>query len=577
MTQLADAAPKRWYHGLRARVILMLSLAAFPIGMIAVFQTTRLAETADENAELALLALSDQAVQAERLLIQRAFGAANMLGNLAPYLLENPDECAPVLQGVIQTEPSFSFAGIMPLDGVMDCSSVEETLEFGNYEGFAERMQNPTANVEMNPVAQGSNAAVIIVSTPFEINGVFAGYTSVSIPQLKLAQQKALSDLPVSGLVELFTFNERGDVLTAEHSLESVDTLLPENFDVTRFPKFRAQSFRDFAQTGEKYIYTVVPVADSPTTIVGVWDPDATTEAGAMQSPIPASAFPIIMWIATVVVAVMALYSLVIKHIAVLRKQMNRFAVTRTVPETGLSSGAPAELLEIQERFVDLTDDILREEARLEAMVREQKVLAKEVHHRVKNNLQMIASIMNMQIRNAEQPETIETLQRVQDRIAALADVHKDLYSTQDEGRVNVGSLVDRTVQHSVEVGVPDVTEINLEKSIADVWMFPDQVVALSLLANEAITNAIKYMSAQPGEKPTLIVSLQQDGETCTLRVSNSTVGETAGRGTGIGSKLIRAFGIKLDAEQDVTHEAGLYTLQVRFAIAAFENESHDY
>lgn len=577
MIQSGDPTPTRWYKGLRARVTLLLSLAALPIGLIAVFQTARLAETADENAELALLALSDQAVQEERLLIQRALGAAKMLGNLVPALTESPENCTDVLQRVIASEPAFSFAGVMPLDGVVSCSSVDQILEFGDYPNFAGLMADPRDNVVMNPAAPGSNTAVIVVSAPFEIDGVFAGYTSISIPQRKLAEQKALSDLPVNGLVELFTFNDIGEVLTAENDLTAVDTLLPANFDVTRFPQTHAQSFRDTALSGERYIYTVVPVSDSPTTIVGVWKSQGMTETGVLRSPIPASAFPVIMWVATVLVAVMALYSLVLKHIAVLRRQMNNFAVTRTMPADGLGAGAPAELVEIQARFVDLTDNILREEARLEAMVHEQNVLAKEVHHRVKNNLQMIASIMNMQIRNAEHAETIETLQRVQDRIASLADVHKDLYTTQDEGRVNVGALVNRTVQNSIEVGVADVAQVALEKSIADVWMFPDQVVPLSLLASEAITNALKYMSAVPGERPKLIVSLQEEDNTCTLRVSNSTTDDVVSDGTGIGSKLIRAFGIKLGATSDTSHADGMYTLSVAFPIAAFELESRDY
>jgi two-component sensor histidine kinase len=574
--QAGPHAPK-WYRGLRARLTLMLSIAALPIGLIAVFQTNRLAETADKNAELALLALSDQAVQSERLLIQRARGAAEMLGVAAPLLLQNPENCVPFLQNFLDQDQDFSYAAILPLDGVVRCSSIEEVLDFSGYPTWPDLVSDPRPNVVMNPAAPGSKTAVIVVSIPFEMDGTFAGYISISIPQTKLAERDAFADLPVSGLVELFTFNDTGSVLTAENDLSSAEDLLPQGFDFANISTKNAQSFRGISKAGDAYIYTIVPVSDSPLSIMGVWDSNRMADAKLLRSAIPASAFPILMWIASVAVAVVALHTLVIRHINSLRRQMTSFATNRQIPANPLDQSASTELAEIQDRFIDMTDDILREEARLEAMVREQKVMAKEVHHRVKNNLQMIASIMNMQIRNAQHQESIETLERVQDRITALADVHKDLYTAQEDGRINVGALIKRTVQGSVEVGISDTTTIDLSKDIVDVWLYPDQVVPLSLLASEAITNALKHMGHMPGEKPKLHISVQEVDRRCIFEVSNTLGGQPAQTGTGIGSKLIRAFGIKLGAEPVVTSDADTYSLKIDFPIAEFEIESLDY
>ena len=571
------AEPSKWYRGLRLRIALMLSLAALPIGAIAVYQTNQLAKWADKNRELALLALSDQAIQSERLLIQRAAGAAQMLGHMAPFLLENPENCIKVLGTFLEEEPDLSFVGVLPLDGVMTCSSVEKELDFSGYDTWPDLVETPRPSVVMNPAAPGSGTAVIVVSMPYDIAGEFAGYISVSIPQVRLAERDAFADLPVSGLVDLFTFNDTGDVLTAENDLAAADALLPADLDMSLFASQSAQSFRAESKSGTEYIYTVVPLSDSPLTILGVWKSSRSADAKLLQSWIPASLFPVLMWIASILVAMMALYSLVIRHINILRTQMSNFATHRTVPQNVLDPGASNELNEIQTRFVEMTDDILREEARLEAMVREQKVLAKEVHHRVKNNLQMIASIMNMQIRNAAHTETTETLERVQDRITSLAEVHKDLYATQDEGRVNVGALVNRTVQKSVEVGVSDTSKIELIKDIDDVWLFPDQVVPLSLLASEAITNALKYMKTDDRSRPTLKVSLKKVEDSCELAIINSVGADPIESGTGIGSKLIRAFSIKLGAQAETKTDNGTYTLKISFPIAEFEIESLDY
>ena len=68
--------------------------------------------------------------------------------------------------------------------------------------------------------------------------------------------------------------------------------------------------------------------------------------------------------------------------------------------------------------FAQMTDRVLREEAEIENRLHEQKVLLREVHHRVKNNLQLISSIINMQMRQIDSPEGRLVLRRIQDRVA---------------------------------------------------------------------------------------------------------------------------------------------------------------
>ena len=99
---------------------------------------------------------------------------------------------------------------------------------------------------------------------------------------------------------------------------------------------------------------------------------------------------------------------------------MDRFAETREFsPVTG-GLVMPSELQALQDNFDRMADNIMQDEAAMENTVREKNVLIKEVHHRVKNNLQLISSIMNMQIRQAKQDETKSALSRLQDRVLSL-------------------------------------------------------------------------------------------------------------------------------------------------------------
>jgi len=568
----------RWYRSLRVRIIVLISIVALPIGLIAVYQTSQLTRSAHENAKLALLALANDAIQENRNKVQRAFGAATMLAGLSDFLRQNPASCPEIFSNYLAQEPDFSFVGIIEPDGMLNCSSIDTQLDFSGYETWPDLAANPRKNVVVNRAAPGSRESVIVASVPIDDDGAFNGYVSVSIPHRRLTEQPAFAVLPQNGLIELVTINRLAEVVTAEVDIDAANQYLPQDIDSAWFDINEPISFTAPSRNGATYFYTVAANSIGDMTSVGIWDPDGFATAKMPIAGVPASLFPGLMWIATVLMSIMALYTLVIRHVSRLRRQMIDFATTRKMPAVRFDSAVPNELVDMQMHFVDMVDNILREEARLESMVREQNVLAKEVHHRVKNNLQMITSIMNMQIRSAQHDETVTTLRKVQDRIKSLAGVHEDLASSVDEGRVNVGSLIYRTVQSSIELGVDNLNEIDLHKDLDDLWLYPDQGVALSLLANEAITNAIKYMAATADEKPKLSVSLKQTGQIAEFVVQNSMDPEVPkDQGTGIGSKLISAFGIKLGAKIEKSNDAQFYTLQMTFPIEDYLPPGQDY
>lgn len=578
---MAAAGPRRlsWWNSIRARVLIMLSLALLPIGIIAVLQTGKVARAADESAEIALLALSDRAAQEDRLAIERAFGAADMLGSVLPLLLDRPEMCTDFLRQFVEREEIFSFIGVLPMNGQMECSSTGQTFDFSGFPNFAESMKAPKPRIEVNRSGPLSETSVIIVSYPYFVDGVFSGYVSVSIPHANLFARVDSLDLSVEGLLDLVTFNPLGVVLTAQGDINAVAALLPDDLRLQDLATAsRATAFRATATNGERHIYTHVPIVGSPINVLGIWREGVGASQAMITNQVPATLFPVLMWFASLVVAIMALYSLVIRHIAALRHDMDVFAATRRLPAASTTSDMPNEIAALHQRFTEMTDDILREEARLESLVREKNVLLKEIHHRVKNNLQMIASIMNMQIRAAQHEETVLNLQRIQERVSNLASIHRDLYTSPEGGRVNVGELIARTVDSSIEMSQHRRRSIQIEKKIEDVLLFPDQAVPLSLLAAEATTNAIKYMrtGTEGGTKRLEVELVARDGR-CLFRISNDVTEAGRPDGTGVGGKLIRAFAVKLGADLQSGEKDGVFSLEVSFPVAAFEAEAIDY
>ncbi|MFD2440547.1 histidine kinase dimerization/phosphoacceptor domain -containing protein [Paracoccus kondratievae] len=96
----------------------------------------------------------------------------------------------------------------------------------------------------------------------------------------------------------------------------------------------------------------------------------------------------------------------------------------------------------MSQTFHNMARILIRDEEAMEAAVNEKTVLLKEVHHRVKNNLQLIASIINMQIRVIDHDDARRVLRSVQDRVASLATIYRNLYQAEHLDSVHADRLI---------------------------------------------------------------------------------------------------------------------------------------
>ena len=563
-----------WFSSLRVQIFLLMALALFPLGAIAIYQTNRVAETAEKNAELALLAVTGRAAKREELMIERAFGAARFFGVIAEGFAEDPDRCTRDLGQFIRNNPSYSFIGIIPPTGILTCSSAGRTYDFSQTEDFKTAFAERESRIVINTQAPLSGVSVFVISEPFEIGGEFAGFISISVPHSRLpAPGEELNKL---GLEELMTFNSKGDVLTARSDIETALQELPVLRTLTSLKKGEMFSFQDNNTRGEPRIYTVVPIEGSPATAIGVWrsGDGLANNPGTFAGP---ALFPALMGLASLGVAMLSVYMLVLRHVTRLRLAMDRFTEDRHIDEKAEANAMPSELQALNQHFDRLTHNILRDEAGLEDALHDKNVLIKEVHHRVKNNLQLISSIMSMEIRAARQSETKSVLSGLQDRLQSLAAIHRDLYQSQNAGMVDASKLISEVVDNAVEIAVASNGTVDLETNIQPVLLYPDQAVPLSLLAAEGTTNIMKYFAAPVGEQPWIKVALVRDGEACELSLSNSIGGVVDAESTGLGSELINAFAIQLGAEVEIDEAPDSYTMRVSFVVQAFVPDERDY
>ena len=565
---------KKWYNSLRVQIMLLMTLALLPLGAVAVYQTNRVKDQAVRNAELALLALTGQAAKEEELFIQRALGVARFFSNTAEGYADNPEECSRVLQQFVADNDNYSFIGILPPSGIMTCTSNGGTFDAKTGPYFDQLMETKTRTIVANRLAPLSQQSIFNISEPFEIDGEFAGFISISIPHRSLPQ--SMGELTDLGLVELLTFNTNAEILTARPDLVNAEAELPADRSLKTLSVQSGIAFTDENRRGELRTYTVVPIAGSPATVMGVWQ-TSSGFSDQLTSYIQPAVFPILMWCASLAVAMLSIYTLVLRHVSRLRQRMDEFSDNRRVDTDSPNAGVPNEFRTLNDNFDRLTDVIMREEARLEDTLREKNVLIKEVHHRVKNNLQLISSIMNMKIRTAQQDETKQVLSRLQDRVLSLATIHRDLYQSQHGGMVDAGSLVSDIVEKSVQVGVSFEEPLNFTTDIEQVMLYPDQAVPLSLLVAEGMTNTMKYLGVPGTSEPFLRASLNQIGDECIFSVSNSIGDAEQVESTGLGSQLINAFTIQLGGKIEIDQSENKYSMTLRFKIADFVPDARDF
>lgn len=208
-----------------------------------------------------------------------------------------------------------------------------------------------------------------------------------------------------------------------------------------------------------------------------------------------------------------------------------------------------------------LNGDLEERTRELSGTLREREVLLQEVHHRVKNNLQVVSSLINMQVRKLEDGASRSSLQECQTRVQAIALIHEKLYQSSDYARVpfsDYARSLASNIFHATGVS-PD--SIELELVIDDLELPVDKAIPCGLLLNELITNALKHGFSE-GRSGTIRVELGPCGNgRLALAVIDNGVGLPPDldlrNSDSLGLQLVGTLVEQLDAQLQIQSTAG--------------------
>jgi PAS domain S-box-containing protein len=219
--------------------------------------------------------------------------------------------------------------------------------------------------------------------------------------------------------------------------------------------------------------------------------------------------------------------------------------------------------------IVDISDRKQKEE-RIEAALKEKDILLGEIHHRVKNNLQVVNSLLDLQIERIQDEMVLDILRESQNRIKSMALIHQSLYESKDFGQVDFSTFLDSVAPTLISSYGVDAERISLDINAVEVQLPINAAVPCGLVTNELISNALKH-GFPSGRQGKIKIDLSRESEShAVLSISDNGQGIPEGidltKTDTLGMQLVHLLTDQLGGELTV-HRANPTAFVLRFPI----------
>ena len=173
--------------------------------------------------------------------------------------------------------------------------------------------------------------------------------------------------------------------------------------------------------------------------------------------------------------------------------------------------------------------------------LKEKEQLLKEVHHRVKNNLQIISSLLNLQAEHTQDEKFLSMIRESKNRISSMALIHEMLYVTKDFSKINISTYITKLSQSVYQSFYMSESDVTFDYEIDKTLFFEiDRMIPIGLILNEIISNSLKY--AFPDKKGIISIQFSKKDGSYLLVVKDNGVGVPAN----FDYKTAKSLGIQL-------------------------------
>jgi two-component sensor histidine kinase len=271
----------------------------------------------------------------------------------------------------------------------------------------------------------------------------------------------------------------------------------------------------------------------------------------ARLNPFASIILPLMAWAAAWAAVAVVSERVVIRWLAYLERIAAIYARGRFSVRPVKVESAPAEIQALAHTLDVMAEAIVERDTSLRDSIAHKDALMREIHHRVKNNLQVITSLLNMQQRALTDPAARAAMSDTRQRITALALIYRALYQSPDLRRVDVRQFLEELVAHLTagEGGRP--SNVRTQLTADDLEIDPDKLAPLALFAVEAISNARKHAYGEDGGL--IRVRFSVSAEEVELEIADEGHGPPPDEdAAGVGRTLMSAFARQLRGRAEI-------------------------
>jgi two-component sensor histidine kinase len=579
---------RRWWGrnaGLRPRLVLIVGIAMLAPGVLAVLQAV-------SGYKNSMRILEQNLAQAAQLAAADEVSMISASREILTSLAAHPDVrtgrrllCRRALQGAIGGLDQYAGAMVANAKGELTCTSGEIRTSSDQSEvnrpWFQKVMSGDAfvvSDVEFSPWLGewGLFTAVPLIDDAGEITGAVVLF--IGVDWLTRRYQRAAS----SDDTALALLDSRGDLITSNPERANVSTGLPPDRLIHEHMHALTRTFTARGHDGIWRLYAISPLLDGRMFVI--LGTPLLTAIGPLALQVAWGVFtPILMWALAIAVVWFGIEHLVVRWITYLERITSAYAAGRHGVRPERVSAAPAEIRSLGETFARMADLISARESELRDSLMQKEILVREIHHRVKNNLQLVMSLLNLHARRIRDPAAEMAFTEARSRINALATLHRRLYESESLQQIDLKWFLEDLCTELRRGGLSRGRHIELTVDSPSEVIGPEVAVPLGLLVTEAITNAYKHaFTGRDGGHIKVTVTREDDGRLL-LRIEDDGVGFEPVPGEkdgGLGHSLIEAFVRQLHGEMEMKSDAGT-VVQVRFSVspaarrAAIEDKHH--
>ncbi len=568
---IAERIAKLWPKALsidtiRGRLALFLALALLPAGAIAI-QTgvntaaSRSLALADNTAASAQAAAHD----GERLFSEMA-DVLRVLATARGMFSAPQADCQRALTALSSQYRDLGSIALMDRTGLIRCRAPVASPGLRARSNVFTRAQERGAlsfGYIQNPLL--SEEAAIGATNPLrDEHNAIIGYVGLTVPFPRLREVYATGDLDASARAVLVDAN--GQMIAPGLRGDGAAAPVPPPEIIRAHLSSGGQAF----QFGRGNAALVAPLHAPDVYAVISWRPPSQSLSDRLAFGF-AVISPLLMWVIAIGVGWVAIEAFVSRPLLDVEQMARDYVRGGDLSQSETIANAPTEIRDLTRTLTAMARTLRAREHRLGEALKEERALLREVHHRVKNNLQVVASLLSIQARAAADSAEAWGLARAHDRIQLLSTVHQRIYSSGEVREVQFDLIAADIARQLISSRGGSIADIDLDLHIDEVRCDVDRAVPLGFLLGESLSNALDH--APPRGREKLSIRMTQDSEGGVRFTINAPLDKRLAHDPDPRVRLIDAFARQLGAE--VARDAnGRYRVwasapQVRAAIAA--------